>query len=843
MKADDPLALESLAASVADGTPIDWTAPGLSAEERRLLANLRVIQTLAQVYRSLPADTGAPGGTAALDRVEPDGPRWGRLVLLDRVGHGTSADVFRAWDGDLQREVALKLLYDDGASANDEANTRLLQEARRLARVTHPHVVHVYGAERHEGRVGLWMELVRGRSLDAIVREDGPMAPMTAARTVADVCSAVAAVHAAGLLHRDIKAQNVVVEEGGRLVLMDFGTGEEIGQGAARLAGTPLYLAPEIFAGAAATTASDVYSLGVLVFYLLTGRYPIHAASLEALAAEHRARRRRAPEIEAPELPGGLARIVARALHPDPARRFQGAAAMEEALRGWMAERSAPPRRMTWRGRAIAAVTTAAVAALVLTVGWRSWEHRTVGPATAIAVLPLRVTSGGDKAPLIAEALTDELTTMLGRVDTLRVTAHTSVLRYRGTERPVKEIASALGVGSVLEGSVGFDEDPQSPRVRVNLRLIRAGTDIELWTDSFDRPLSELQALEADIVRAVARSVRARLTDSPARSARTGSANPQAEQAYLEGMSYLAQNRAGAEIYPARDAFQKAVALDPAFAAAHAALARTYVLLGFSEELPQDQAYANARQSASRALALEPDLVEGHVVSADIGLYYDWDWTGADAEYRRAIALDPGNARIKTQYAQLLAALGRTREAIEQARSAVAVDSLTADVTLTLGLMQYYDRQFDAARATLQQALRMDPRFPGAYFTLGRIEEAAGRLDEATRLFERALTISDIAPWRVELLRVQALAGQAAAARSGLSALKSRLAARGIELGGPYEAYVRLALGERSEALDLLTDAVSARSPFVLWMAVDPRLDSLRGDPRFDALVVRLGRP
>jgi TolB-like protein len=349
-----------------------------------------------------------------------------------------------------------------------------------------------------------------------------------------------------------------------------------------------------------------------------------------------------------------------------------------------------------------------------------------VGPATAIAVLPLRVTSGGDKAPLIAEALTDELTTMLGRVDKLRVTAHTSVLRYRGTERPVKEVASALGVGSVLEGSVGFDEDPQSPRVRVNLRLIRAGTDIELWTDSFDRPLSELQALEADIVRAVARSVRARLTDSPARSARTGSANPQAEQAYLEGMSYLAQNRAGAEIYPARDAFQKAVALDPAFAAAHAALARTYVLLGFSEELPQDQAYANARQSASRALALEPDLVEGHVVSADIGLYYDWDWTGADAEYRRAIALDPGNARIKTQYAQLLAALGRTREAIEQARSAVAVDSLTADVTLTLGLMQYYDRQFDAARATLQQALKMDPRFPGAYFTLGRIEESAG---------------------------------------------------------------------------------------------------------------------
>ena len=273
-------ALDALAASIADGQPIDWQQ--LEAEagprDRRLIRHLRLVENISSLYRSIPEldDT--------LDDEAPDGPRWGRLVLLDRIGTGASCDVHRAFDTDLHRHVAVKLLHPDGR-ATGAAHDRILQEARRLARVRHPHVVQVFGAEQHRDRVGLWMELVDGESLDQIVRARGPFGAREAAGIGQDLCAALAAVHAAGLLHRDVKAQNVLRESGGRIVLMDFGTGEERAPtgGAARLVGTPLYLAPEILAGQPASTASDVYSLGVLLFYLVTGQFPTASATMEQL--------------------------------------------------------------------------------------------------------------------------------------------------------------------------------------------------------------------------------------------------------------------------------------------------------------------------------------------------------------------------------------------------------------------------------------------------------------------------------------------------------------------------------------------------------------------------------
>jgi len=238
--------IDDVAASVADGQPVDWDRPpaALSARERRLLQHLRVIDSLAIVYRSLPMESREDDPAPPAADTAPDGPRWGRLLLLDRIGQGVSGDVFRAWDGELQREVALKLLHVDGLSSDAAANARVLQEARRLARVRHPHIVHVYGAERHEERIGLWMELVRGRTLDDVVRTEGPMSSDAAAVIGADLCGAVAAIHAAGLLHRDVKCQNALREDTGRVVLMDFGAGEEIGSARTALAGTPLYLQP-----------------------------------------------------------------------------------------------------------------------------------------------------------------------------------------------------------------------------------------------------------------------------------------------------------------------------------------------------------------------------------------------------------------------------------------------------------------------------------------------------------------------------------------------------------------------------------------------------------------------
>jgi Tfp pilus assembly protein PilF len=350
--------------------------------------------------------------------------------------------------------------------------------------------------------------------------------------------------------------------------------------------------------------------------------------------------------------------------------------------------------------------------------------------------------------------------------------------------------------------------------------------------------------MEKEIALAVARSVRAALT--PGESARLARQAPTigaAQQAYLEGVSYLAQNRRGPEIRPALEALQRAIALDPTFAPPHAAAARAYVLLGFDGEIPQAEAYVAARAAAHRALALDPELADAHAALADVSFYYEWDWAAGEAEYVRAIDLAGSGSYARTRYAHLLAAAGRTDEARQQADQAVSIDPLTADVTLTAGLMAYYQRRYDEARDILRRVTVMDPRFPGAYRTLARIEEARGDFAAALDLTDRSIRLADRPISRAAALRLRALAGQTTLARQGLTQLKARLAAEQRSLDAPYEAYVRLALGEREAALELLSKAVEARDPAVLWMAVDPRLDPLRTDPRFQALLTRLGRP
>jgi serine/threonine protein kinase/tetratricopeptide (TPR) repeat protein len=834
-------AIENVAASVADGVRIDWDRAGAEVGEReeRLIRHLRLIDSVATVYRTLPSvDEEESIGAAASDY--PDGPRWGRLILLDRIGSGTSADVYRAWDAELQRDVALKLLRDD-AGSDAAANARLLQEARRLARIKHPHVVNVYGAERHESRIGLWMELVRGRSLDEIVRQEGPFAFAEAARIGIDLCSALGAVHAAGLLHRDVKAQNVVREETGRTVLMDFGTGEELSHGKPRLAGTPLYLAPEVLAGQPATAQTDLYGVGVLLFHLVTGQFPVEGDSLDRIAEAHRERRVRAVRDVRADAPDSFARVVDRALSPEPSARYASASAMESALRQAVDARPIEPsRRLPW---ALAAVTVAAILALigVLIGGSHRTERRTDG-LKSVAVLPLKLISGGPDAAYLADGLTDQLITTLGEVGSLRVTSYQSVARFKGSSEPAGDVARRLGVDSVMEGSLFVQYGSGTPRVRVNLRLIRAGSDFQLWSGSFERPMGDLLSLEASIARVVAHGVTATLT--PAESARLDRAkrtNAPAEQAYLEGLSYLAQNRHGAEVRAALDAFQRATSLDPTFAPAYAAAARTYVILGFDEEITNRDASTLASREARHAIELDPQLADAHAALADISAYYEWDWSAARAEYERAIALNASGAYARTQYARLLAAMGKLDAAKAHADAAVTVDPLTANTVLASGLVAYYARQYDAAAATLERVVRMDPRFPGGYFTLGRVYEAQRRYDSAMDVTDRALRLADTPPWRTQALRLRALAGQPGVARRGFQELQGRLEREQKRLSPEHEAYFQLALGDRDGALDLLDQAVSERDPGVLWMKVDPRLDPIRSDPRFAALLARLG--
>ncbi|HKQ56463.1 MAG TPA: serine/threonine-protein kinase, partial [Candidatus Eisenbacteria bacterium] len=314
---------EKLAQQVADGEPSDWGLALGSTDDhrtRRVIESLRLIEHVARAHRDMPS--------------EPRELRhWGHLELRESLGEGGFGEVFRAWDPHLEREVALKLIEPPGDAA--EPTSRVVDEGRLLARVRHPNVITVFGAEVRDDRVGLWMELVRGRSLEQLLKEHGAYGARETALIGIDLCRALAAVHRVGVVHRDIKAQNVMREEGGRIVLMDFGAGLDLRREAgskAGLTGTPLYMAPEQFLDQPATQRSDIYSLGVLLYRLVTGTFPIKAGTWDELALRHVQQERRLLRDERPDLPEGFVSVIERAMAWDPADRFATAGQMEQAL-------------------------------------------------------------------------------------------------------------------------------------------------------------------------------------------------------------------------------------------------------------------------------------------------------------------------------------------------------------------------------------------------------------------------------------------------------------------------------------------------------------------------------
>ena len=337
--------LLEIAARVSDGAPVDWELEEENAEGklREKIRQLRLVGEISEVYRSSVDDRSSAtpesmAATVASDEFVADDDdehempkRWGHLEIREQLGEGGFGEVYRAWDANLDREVALKLLKRGSRARAKTA----LAEGKMLARVRHPNVITVHGAETHDGRVGVWMELVQGRTLGRLVREQGRFNAREAALLVIEISRALAAVHGSGLVHRDIKADNAMRDQDGRLVLMDFGAGVELdklGSGARGISGTPLYIAPEIFDGGSATRASDIYSMGVLLYHLVTGSYPVRGRSVAELKQLHRQRKMRLLRDERPELPEAFVQVVERALAQDPQQRFETAGQLEQAL-------------------------------------------------------------------------------------------------------------------------------------------------------------------------------------------------------------------------------------------------------------------------------------------------------------------------------------------------------------------------------------------------------------------------------------------------------------------------------------------------------------------------------
>lgn len=787
--------LEEIASAILDGEAIDWEAAESDAggADRSLFQHLKSVAALAAVHR-LPTT-------------------WGHLQVIERIGKGTFGEVYRAFDPRLDREVALKLL-PAAQSTDGTPAASFIPEGRLLARVHHSNIVTIHGAEQIGGQVGLWMELVRGRTLEQVVSREGHFSAAEATRIGRELCGAVSAVHAAGLLHRDIKAHNVMLADDGRVVLMDFGTGREFSDGAVSdLAGTPLYVAPEVLDGQPAGIQSDVYSLGVLVFHILSGRYPVEGRTVSDIRTAHRTGSRVRLRDARPDVPAPLAKAIERAVDPVPEQRFPTAAAFAAALEDVTA--SIGRRRMLYIAAAVASILLGGI------IVWGTRPRASLPGMPAIAVLPFHSSGSESNREDLADGLTGEIQRNLAVIDGLALRSSSSSFVFKNKPRDVAAIGSQLGVDYVVEGSVARSRGA----IQIDARLTRVAGDVTVWAGRFDRDVRELAMVLDEISLAIVNELRVTL----GRGQRRYNLDPDLYYTFLKARAF--QGRRGPKNSArAAELFQEIVASAPEHAPAWAGLANALAELSRpspgEEIIPRDPRLGPA---ALRALQLDPLLAEAHAALANI-YAGDRDWVNARMSFLKALTLNPSLTETYTDFVLgVLMPIGDTAEGLRQLEAARVVDPLSLDVRRVQAHVFVEAGRYEDAIENCLWIRQHDPAFPFVDVWLGRALYFSGRFDEAREALDRAGP--DFFGYVGYLLAV-----------SGRREEAQALAARHPD--APSRTMLIYAgLGDKDRAYEgLLRTAEINWWRAATWLH-RPELALLRGDPRMPALKKKLGLP
>jgi len=868
MADDDSGVLLKVAEAIADSTPVDWDTctPG-DPEERLRLERLRAVESVASAYRSLHAsaaeeEEAPPSGEHRKAADEAALFRWGHLKVIEKLGDGSFAEVFRAYDPLLDREVALKLRRGE-QGAPSAARRHFIHEARRLARVRHPNVIVVHGADVHDDRVGLWTDLVTGNTLEQWLALEGPLTAEEAVLIGLDLCRALAAVHAAGIVHGDVKTSNVMRERGGRIILMDFGAGSEIAGAWPRAGavGTPISMAPEILRGERPTPASDIYSLGVLLYRLVSGRYPLEAATVQELR-ERSGRETARPLRDArPDLPAEMTAVIDRAIAPDPADRYPSAGAMEQALLGWLApgravagnERAARGSA-AWRSlaglrarpfRTAAAGLAAVAAAIAVFVALERGRHRAPSPlqpsqVRSLAVLPFQALDREGRNDYLGLGVADALINRLSRLPGIVVRPSSAVLRYAEARPDLQEVGRALGVEALLDGRIQRSGD----RVRVTAQLVGTVGGAPIWSATFDRKAADIFELEDSLSEQLARTLRIKLTETQkAGLVWRPTTNPEAYQAYLKGR-YFWNKWTPASLRKSIEFLGQAVAHDSAFALAYAALADSHTVLAGLEAAPAKpgETYASAQSAAQQALELDANLADAHAALGAIRLHREWNWAAAEAEFARAIELNSGCFTAHLWYAEMLSQAGRHAEAVAEIGRALQSDPLSLAANAMAGGIYIEAGRTDEALQQLARTVEIEPAFHLTYAYLAAAYERLGNHDETVSNWQNAMVLAGAPPEDVAALgRAYRDGGIAAAWRWRLDRLKAD-AAHGY-VSPALMARAHAALGENRAAFAWLERAVAERDEFLPRVQRQPAFDRLRSDSRFLAVIKRLEIP
>ncbi len=787
----------------------------------------------------------------------------GHYRVEEQLGAGGMGVVYRAYDEKLKRPVAIKVLPEP-VLGDADARRQLRHEAAALRRLSHPHIGTIFDFDTAEGVDFIVMEFVPGETLEMKLGA-GPLALETSLRIAIQIAEALEEAHERDVVHRDLKPGNVIVSPRGQVKVVDFGLAKLLRSAspatsllsqvastsqALVVKGTLPYMAAEQLLGTTVDARTDLYALGAVLYEMLTGERPFKGETEMSLVSAILHGTPVPVRQLARSVPPATERLVMRCLERDPRRRYPSAAALlgdlrALAVRAEGARRAARSHRGWWWAAAAAAVV--AVGALAV---WRDLGgvrgRLVAGPRTgtirSIAVLPLVNVSEDPQQQYFAEGMTDALITDLAQLSGVRVISRTSVMRYRNAEVPLRQVARELAVDAVVEGTVLRS----GQQVRISAQLIKASTDEHLWARSYDRPVGDVLALQQEVADAIVEEIRARLSAgeraslAPRPGGRQGGpaphvVDPQAQDAYLKGRYFSSKPTEGM-LQVGLKYFQDAVAQDPRYAEAYAGLANTYVLLASAAGVPSDDAYVKAEAAARRALELNDGLAEAHTALGLALFYHDWDWPRAEAQFKRAIAMNPGSAYAYNWYAALLSAMGRHDDAVATAAKAAELDPLSLSIQLNVGVRLYYARRFDRAVAQFQRILELEPEYASTHYWLGLALQQEGRSAQAIAELRRVEGPSAVGP----LGFAYAVSGRSSEARQMLTEL-AKLQKESPSYVSAYDlATICSGLGRKDEAFEWLNRALQERATYMTMVKVDPLLDPLRADPRFATRVKRM---
>jgi serine/threonine protein kinase/Tfp pilus assembly protein PilF len=759
------------------------------------------------------------------------GTRLGTYEILAPLGAGGMGEVYRARDSRLGREVAIKVLPADVASSPDRL-ARFEREARTVAGLNHPNIVTLHSVEDEAGVRFLTMELVEGQTLSTVVAPGGlPLSKLL--ELAIPLTDALVAAHEKGVIHRDLKPGNVMVTREGRVKVLDFGLAKMMGadapvakeagftitadgpiSGEGHVVGTVPYMSPEQLRGGAVDARSDLFSVGIILYELASGRRPFTGeTSIDVSSSILRDTPEPLSRVRT-DLPAELERLIGHCLEKNPRERLQSALDVNNELRRL--------RKVLERGEP---------------------EKPASDKVASIAVLPFANRSASADDEYFSDGLADELLNVLSKIKGLRVTARTSSFTFKGKQATAKEIGNALNVATLLEGSVR----KAGNRIRVSVQLVQVSDSSHLWAETYDRTLEDIFAVQDDIAQSVVKELRTTLLGEAPDSDASGAAkadvaqaakgrgtDPEAHRLYLLARHLMDRGSGSEDTAKAIGYLKEAIGRDPEFALAWSELSRAYEREAATGWAPVEEANVRAREAAERALSLDPDLPEGHARLGWVRMFYEWDFRGAEASFTRALELAPGDAVVLRGAGALARTLGRPEEAIGFLRRSLEQDLLSTTSYHNLGTTLVAMDRFAEGESACRKALELSPQGVGTRAFLSQTMLAQGRGEEALK---EALREPD------ETMQLWALAiihhglGHAAESDASLVALIEKHS----EDAAFQIAEVHGARGEVDRGFEWLERAYEQRDGGLTDMKSSPCLRSLHGDPRWGAFIKKMG--